>query len=395
MYVKLQKGNMEDLQNRDVLLFGASALGVRSIEELEKYQANMIGFIDNDYKKHGGSLAGYTIYSPTDIANFPKAIVIVTSAYADEISKQLEMMDGIEYDIMLQGAKKDVLDDKDFYQPFLSKAEANAYLYNKLSEGIPFFAGRLGSNELECMTEYYYVLDREHGSRESYHNNLKYVMKQGAGFFPTEDDCLDKMVQLYTEGLMDMDFVWSMWLSRFENMLYQRFMPEAVLAKYDETAFPYDIEIPWTKALTGKKVLVVHPFEESIIENYKKRLLLHNNSALLPEFSLLTLKTVQSLGEEKPEYNTWFDALSYMERQIDGMDFDIALIGAGAYGLPLGAYCKKLGKQALHIGGMVQLFFGIKGKAWNDLGVYNEYWTSPRPSETPKSYKSVEAGRYW
>lgn len=48
MYVKLQKGRMEDLRDREVLLFGASALGMRSIEELEKYQAKMIGFVDND-----------------------------------------------------------------------------------------------------------------------------------------------------------------------------------------------------------------------------------------------------------------------------------------------------------------------------------------------------------
>lgn len=395
MYVKLQKGRMEDLRDREVLLFGASALGMRSIEELEKYQAKMIGFVDNDTGKQGSSLNGYPVYSPSEIYNFPQAIVLVTSVYADEISRQLAMMKGIEYDIMLQGAKKDILREQEFYKPFLSREEANEYLYQKLTGDKPFFAGRLGSNELECMTEYYWVSDREHGSGMPYHDNLKLVMKQGAGFYPAEEDYLDQMVRLYTEGLKNMDFVWSMWLSRFENLLYKRFMPEAVLAKYDETAFPYEIDCPWTRALEDRRVLIIHPFEDSVIENYGKREMLHDNKDLLPQFSIQTLRSVQSLGEEQPEYSTWFDALEYMEKRIDKIDFDIALIGAGAYGLPLGAYCKQIGKKALHIGGMLQLFFGIKGKAWDKLGIYNNYWTSPKPSETPQSYKSVEAGRYW
>ncbi len=395
MYVKLKNRKMEDLNNRDVLLFGASALGVRSIDEVKKYHANMIGFLDNDIRKHGKILEGYPIYSPADIIRFSNALVLITSAYDDEISAQLAGMSGIEFDVMLQGAKKDVIPDTEFFKPFLVKNEANEYLYQRLLDDSPFFIGRLGSNELECMTEYYYVLNRASGGIQSYHNNLKLVMKQGAGFFPTEDAYLDQMVKLYTEGLQNMDCIWSMWLSRFENMLYERFSPQAELTKYDDTAFPYDIENPWTRALEGKRILVIHPFEDSILENYKKRKKLHNNQMLLPEFQLLTLKSVQSLADEQPPYETWFDALHYMEKQIDTLEFDIALIGAGAYGLPLGAYCKQLGKKALHIGGMLQLLFGIKGNAWNDLGVYNEHWTSPKSSETPKSYKSVEAGRYW
>ena len=41
-------------------------------------------------------------------------------------------------------------------------------------------------------------------------------------------------------------------------------------------------------------------------------------------------------------------------------NFDIALIGCGAYGFPLAAFVKGIGKKAVHIGGPLQLFFGIK-----------------------------------
>ena len=78
-------------------------------------------------------------------------------------------------------------------------------------------------------------------------------------------------------------------------------------------------------------------------------------------------------------------------------DFDIAIIGCGAYGLPLAAYVKSIGKQSIHLAGKTQLLFGIKGKRWHDdpLTPYNKYWISPLPEDTPKNDTKIEKGCYW
>ncbi len=410
MYVKLESGDIQKLHGKRLLLFGAGSLGVRSIEECRKIDAEILGFIDNNPSRRGEKLEGYPIYGPQDIRQFPDAYVLITSTYVDEIKEQLAVMGIKKVEVIRLGALRDTIDQEAFYRPLMTKQESNWYLYEHLCGEQPFFAGRLGSNELECMTEYYYVLDRagwsdgqgtadtdirEKKPEKAYHDNLKLVMKQGAGFFPVEDIYLDRFVRLYTDNLKEIDFIWSMWLSRFENLFYQRFAPDKEIGLYDDTALPYDLDMPWTKALEGKKVLVIHPFEESIRENYAKRERLFDHPGMLPKFELITLKSVQSIADENVPFEDWFAALSYMEDQISRMEFDIALIGAGAYGFPLGAYVKQLGKKAVHIGGMLQLLFGIKGKAWNKLGIYNEYWTSPKESEKPKGYQSVEAGRYW
>ncbi len=395
MLVKLEQGEIKELHNRNVLLFGAGSLGVRSLEEMDKVGAKVIGFIDNNRSKRGNLSEGYPIYSPDDIKSFPDVKVIITSTYVDEIKAQLGDMGNIDYDVIRLGALRDVLPEEAFFKPLLSKEEANEYLKQAFNNDTPFFAGRLGSNELECMAEYYYLLHRDEAGTASYHNNLKLVMKQGAGFFPTEDKLLDQMVCLYTENLKEIDFIWSMWLSRFEDMLYRRFAPEKPIAKYDDTAFPIDLETPWTYALKGKKVLVIHPFENSIRKNYQIREKIHGNDRLLPDFELLTLKPVQSIADEIPEYESWFEALKEMEEKIARINFDIALIAAGAYGFPLGAYCKKLGKKAFHIGGSLQSYFGIRGKYYDQFGYHNEYWTRPLEEERPKGFKKVEAGRYW
>lgn len=85
-----------------------------------------------------------------------------------------------------------------------------------------------------------------------------------------------------------------------------------------------------------------------------------------------------------------------MEDEIRQKDFDIALLGCGAYGFPLAAYIKSLGKQAIHVGGPLQLYFGIRGKRWTDRNFYsNEFWTSPSVDERPRNIERVEDGCYW
>ena len=143
-----------------------------------------------------------------------------------------------------------------------------------------------------------------------------------------------------------------------------------------------------------KKVLIIHPFEKTIISQYKKRKKIFLNKNILPEFDIDTIKAVQSLSSEDSRFKSWFDALEYMKDKISKKDFDIALIGCGAYGLPLSSHVKKMGKIGIHMGGSLQLLFGIKGKRWDDNPIikklYNKHWVRPSEIEKPKNYKKVE-----
>ena len=180
-----------------------------------------------------------------------------------------------------------------------------------------------------------------------------------------------------------------------------------------ETLYPFFVNKPWTLALKGKKVLVVHPFDQSIRYQYLHRDKLFENKDILPEFELITFRAVQSVAGTKTPFKDWFEALKYMEDKISEIDFDICIIGCGAYGLPIAAHVKKIGKKAFHLGGGTQLLFGIKGKRWeenypkvwnyrpnesintnyNDL--FNKFWGYPDEKEKPDNAKSVENACYW
>ena len=89
------------------------------------------------------------------------------------------------------------------------------------------------------------------------------------------------------------------------------------------------------------------------------------------------------------------------------IDFDIALLGCGAYGYPLAAEIKRGCRQAVHMGGAIQLMFGIMGKRWDgtrpgsdgkmraDVAkYYNDDWIYPI-EEKPADADKVEYGPYW
>jgi hypothetical protein len=163
---------------------------------------------------------------------------------------------------------------------------------------------------------------------------------------------------------------------------------------------PFFSDRPWTRALEGKKVLVVHPFSETILSQYKNRTLIFRDG-LLPEFDLKVIKAVQTVAGEKANFSDWFEALESMKSQIDAIDYDICIIGCGAYGLPLAAHVKRAGKKSIHMAGATQMLFGIKGKRWEQFlvwpytNLFNDYWVRPGESERPKNASVVEGACYW
>lgn len=396
MFIEIDNIQIESLKNSKVILFGAGSYGEHALEEFTKRKIKVIAFCDNNYSLQGTELQGYPVISPDDLYRYPDAAIIITSTFYEEIKKQLDSMGLYKvYRLRLGVLHKKIL-KSDFHNNFLNREESNEFIYQGLVSPTPFFVGRLGSVELECIVHYLYFLNRNKRKDviKDYPDNVRNMMYINAGFFPPTNDNLDKFSKLYLREMHEMDLIWTMWLSQYEDILYKNFYSNKTIAEYEETYLPYDISVPWTDALEGKRVLVIHPFEESIKENYKIKDKIFKRK-LLPDFELKTLKTVQSIAGEPVLYADWFEAIEEMKRKILKIDFDVALIGAGAYGLPLAAFIKQMGRKAIHIGGALQLYFGIKGKAWNNLGIYNDNWTSPKESERPMRYKQVENGRYW
>lgn len=280
---------------------------------------------------------------------------------------------------------------------------ASDYIKQLLESDKPAMIARFGSVELQCVVDSIHKPTFRNCLRYithktdslGYGKSTRYTMGNNAGFFPVTDRNLDQFSQLMINCMPLVDVLGS-WQKN--ELIFTTELSNAVKVPLGDLE-PYFHANPWSTVLEQKKVLVIHPFEESIREQYKKRELLFNDKRILPEFDLQIIKAVQSIAGNPTDFTSWFDALEYMKGEIDKRDFDIAIIGCGAYGFPLAAYVKSIGKKAVHLGGATQMLFGIKGKSWeendNFIKYINQYWVNPTESEKPVNYQSVEGGRYW
>ena len=147
---------------------------------------------------------------------------------------------------------------------------------------------------------------------------------------------------------------------------------------------------------------MIHPFAELIESQYKKRDALFPNKEILPECDLKTVKAIQSSGETIPrEFQNWNDALDALYDQCMKQSFKVALLSCGSYAVPLASRLKKSGKQAIVLGGMMQLMFGIKGKRWEAsrpdiVEMYNDSWVRAGEADRVKDAdKMVDGAAYW
>lgn len=276
----------------------------------------------------------------------------------------------------------------------------------------PLMMARFGTYEFNAFVNYLQVENElprpKYSAREYIRDNTypnwyslstKKFLKNNAGFFPTNDKYLAEWGRLVFNDLSNLDVLFS-WMKN-EELIDNLLVSVDKISNY-EMYYPYKFLNPWTEALRHKKVLVISPFSKLIEKQYhENRTRLFKNPKVLPDFELKTITAYNVLRGVNcyPNISSWFDALHDMEAQMEKIDFDIALIGCGAYAFNLAAYAKRMGKVAVTLCGSHQILFGIYGERDKDslqkLGILNEYWTRPGDEYKPKGYEKVENGAYW
>lgn len=289
--------------------------------------------------------------------------------------------------------------------------EANGYMYERIEEALRthsgFAACKFGSIELAN------IVSMQMEGKWKLSDYVQWIigypvpiyrykeiwrLGNNAGFFPVTEDNVSRFVQLMLDDMKRIDILAS--YVYCERYIESR-LNHCVKVNLNGFYAPFLYERPWTSILEGKRVLVIHPFAASIKSQYAKRELLFDNPSVLPKFqSLRVIQAVQSIAGNDCGFSDWFAALEHMKKEMEREDFDVALIGCGAYGFPLTVHAKRLGKVGIHLAGWTQMLFGIYGKRWlEDQPQYshfiNEHWIRPSLLEVPNGANKVENGCYW
>lgn len=288
-------------------------------------------------------------------------------------------------------------------RPILSAGEANDILRERVAHGVPISAGKIGDTELEVLVKYERA---QHDPDEffdaiSRHGPELDLLHLNCGVFPKEQSVLVGWAETYLASLSSIDLL-GVWFNSGEDAIVNKYAPNATLARIQGVE-PYYHEYPWTEELAGRRVVVVTPFAGSVAQQWTSRAgadLFPGNPSVLPRFDLRIVRAPFSAGLRPPSHPDWHTALAHLKNEVAEDRFDIALIGAGAFSLPLCSFIRgELGSSAVHLGGALQLLFGIRGRRWESHPVigplFNENWSHPLPDETPRARWKNDGGAYW
>lgn len=295
----------------------------------------------------------------------------------------------------------------------IGKINADEAIGSIIDKGSPALIGRLGGTEGRFIGEYLKMERYEKlGLKIQFISmiNSRWTKRKrevgfNAGFVANDWNEIQDFVKLYKKCLVNTDVIgaWGTAFAWAESIAITSKLNPAVIpishtAPWVDPVNLRELATPWSMHLEGKNVLVIAGFADSIMKQHRLTSQIFASDSY-PKFHLEVIRAPLSAGGEPVIPNNWFESLRAMEEQMTRIDFDIALISAGAYSYPLALKAKELGKIGIHCGGGLQLFFGIMGGRWendsNVLSKQNGYWIRPSKNETPENAKGVEGGCYW
>jgi hypothetical protein len=278
----------------------------------------------------------------------------------------------------------------------LRGAAGNDLIADTLRSGAPTAIAKIGASELGGIR--HYLKCRDAAGHCPHWGRHRTMLFRNAGVYPPDPAIHSRFCRQYLDDLRQVDVlaVWFRWGERQITRQYAATARYVELTSLEPQYHPH----PWSRHLHGRRVLVITPFTESVKSQYARhRQVWAAKPDVLPDFTLETIRSPLSAALVTPEHSDWFAALDHMKTQMERCPFDAAIIGAGAWSLPLAVHAKRLGKWAIHLGGGTQLLFGIKGRRWDEHPLFkqffNDAWVRPSGNEVPPTATMVEGGCYW
>ena len=292
---------------------------------------------------------------------------------------------------------------EDLHRSAHDLAGTQDYIRRQLEAGQPFLVGRPGGTESEGL---YFFLRHRLGTRKikrkPYSEWFRKYAKIYSGISHHGDTDLDQFNKIYLQSILASDLLafgkfapGSLGLTRTARDTGSQICHFESLEPWRSLLLGIE---PWTLGLADKKVLIVHPFTGSIDSQLRRRTEITGVRDFLPSFSFEVVSPPITFAGEATQ-KTWFQHHRDFVEKTSAKNFDVAIIGAGAYGLPLAAALRASGRQAIHLGGITQLLFGISGSRWETRpefqGIVDSTWVRPRPEEKPDGHQLVEKSAYW
>jgi hypothetical protein len=285
-------------------------------------------------------------------------------------------------------------------------------LADALADGRGFAAGKLGFSE-QCVLGYAPLLEREQEPRRiaAYEATLRFHCERQTGIFPTDRSFLKRFAAVYAEHVRDLDLVGLFGgpqesLLRAWHRLPGRGIPYRLMEP--DISMPDRPERCYLPLLAGKRLLIVAPFARLLAARCERATFeatwAKTGKRWFAPASVAAVEFPYGYVTETETHRRFGDVLRLHEQvcaDIARHEFDVALIAAGALGIPLATSVKRLGRIGLSLGGHLQVIFGVRGRRWNDDPFYrdhvmNEAWIDVPAGYRPRGFTNLtDGGAYW
>lgn len=279
----------------------------------------------------------------------------------------------------------------------LDGGQVRAVIAKHLREKKPYTAAKIGANEYFLLR--WWMGEKITGSRfDALHEN--------AGLFPNDPVFYRKYAEVFAAGVRSLDLL-GLWTGKGEPGFYSQMGLDCAVTSFPHFAGEYGgiakgQDTGWFPEMKGYRVMVVSSFADLMNRRANRESWDLYWAGRIPWPEPASIQAVPfPYGFEKSTQEQYGDSIGLLERfkathreQMENSD--LLLVGCGAYAIPILAWAKEHGKVAIHLGGDIQLLFGIKGGRWDDLpGLYNEHWVRPGSELTPSVAPNVENSCYW
>ena len=285
---------------------------------------------------------------------------------------------------------------------------------------IPIMIGKIGANELLVFYQSVGILQNQIAE---FSPDIKREGCLTAGIYPPSKEDFLYFIKVYLEAIKSMnilaswndnilhieEYIWNNYIIKDKNEHYGLVELTTLESFYTEPKYW------WQNLYENKTILIISPFVKSIQTqlDLNKRDKVWTGKWENFWSKSITFKYVKfphpyyiSSDVDKSTYPKTLDLLlKKYQDEIDSIgNFDIALVGTGAYSILLCDYVKRIKKKnSFHLGGGLQMMFGVYGHRWEPsfnknpfLQEYmNEHWIRPLPEEIPPMYQAQENGAYF
>ena len=302
-------------------------------------------------------------------------------------------------------------------RPIRSRAEFIAAFATAIEDRQGWAGGKLGGTE-RTVLDYPRVLETERDvvRRRAFEQVVAYKACRLAGVFPADTRFLESWTRDFSAAVRSLDSVgfFATALPHTARLITYHGIAGELVDQRDQQfdrSTPADASRCWLPLLRGKRLLLVCPFASLLQQRATRETFeavwAKTGRTWFDPASVGAVDFAYGIDESTQQrYGSCGELMETIVADIERNEFDVALIAAGALGIPLAVRVKALGRVGLSLGGVLQVLFGVHGERWLAMEKWrerfiNDAWIrvperyAPRPEAIARMRATLENETYW